>query len=263
MVADTSQAAEMPALNYNRFPEIGDPKSANIPLGNSELRGNGLAGIIGSSAALRQSLRLVRVVAPTDSTVLIEGETGTGKELIAEAIHKYSARSAGRFVKVNCAAIPAGLLESELFGHERGAYTGAVARSIGRFERANRGTLFLDEIGELPLDLQPKLLAFTQERQFERLGGTATIQTDVRLVCATNRNLREMVEERAFRADLFYRLSVFPIELPPLRDRPEDIRPIRAALCDGLRSPHAEADHGHFSGIPIGCGALLLAGQHP
>ena len=226
MVADTSWAAEAPALNHNRFFEIGDPKSANIPLGNSELRGNGLAGIIGSSAALRQSLRLVRVVAPTDSTVLIEGETGTGKELIAEAIHNCSARSTGRFVKVNCAAIPAGLLENELFGHERGAYTGAVARSIGRFERANRGTLFLDEIGELPLDLQPKLLAFTQERQFERLGGTATIQTDVRLVCATNRNLREMVEERAFRADLFYRLSVFPIELPPLRDRPEDIRPL-------------------------------------
>jgi formate hydrogenlyase transcriptional activator len=158
--------------------------------------------------------------------VLIEGETGTGKELIAEAIHNCSTRSTGRFVKVNCAAIPAGLLENELFGHERGAYTGAAARGIGRFEWANRGTLFLDEIGDLPIELQPKLLAVSQERQFERLGGTTTIHTDVRLICATNRNLREMVEERTFRADLFYRLSVFPIELPPLRDRPEDIRPL-------------------------------------
>jgi formate hydrogenlyase transcriptional activator len=167
---------------------------------------------------------MVRVVAPTDSTVLIQGETGTGKELIAEAIHKCSDRSAGPFVKVNCAAIPAGLLESELFGHERGAYTGAFARSIGRFERANKGTLFLDEIGDLPLELQPKLLRVMQERQFERLGGAATISTDVRVICATHRKLAEMVEEREFRADLFYRLSVFPIELPPLRARLEDIR---------------------------------------
>jgi transcriptional regulator with GAF, ATPase, and Fis domain len=166
---------------------------------------------------------MVQVVAPTDATVLINGETGTGKELIAEAIHKASHRSKGPFVKVNCAALPAGLLESELFGHERGAYTGAVGRSIGRFERANRGTLFLDEIGDLPLELQPKLLRVTQEQEFERLGGTATIHADVRMICATNRNLVEMVNERQFRADLFYRLSVFPIELPPLRDRPEDI----------------------------------------
>ncbi len=143
---------------------------------------------------------------------------------LAEAIHKGSNRSNGPFVKVNCAAIPAGLLESELFGHERGAYTGAVARGIGRFERANGGTLFLDEIGDLPLELQPKILRVMQERQFERLGGTATIHTDVRVICATHRNLIEMVNERQFRADLFYRLSVFPIELPPLRDRPEDIR---------------------------------------
>ena len=166
---------------------------------------------------------MVRIVAPTDATVLINGETGTGKELIAEAIHKCSDRSNGPFVKVNCAAIPAGLLESELFGHERGAYTGAVARGIGRFERANRGTLFLDEIGDLPLELQPKILRVIQERQFERLGGAATIHTDVRVICATHRNLVEMVDEREFRADLFYRLSVFPIELPPLRERPEDI----------------------------------------
>src|SRR6202140_1115538 len=180
--------------------------------------------IIGNSAALRRVLGLVRVVAPTEATVLIQGETGTGKELIAEAIHKCSDRSSGPFVKVNCAAIPSGLLESELFGHERGAYTGAIARCIGRFERANRGTLFLDEIGDLPLELQPKLLRVLQEMQFERLGSAATIHTDGRVICATHRNLVEMVDERQFRADLFYRLSVFPIELPPLRDRPEDIR---------------------------------------
>jgi transcriptional regulator with GAF, ATPase, and Fis domain len=155
---------------------------------------------------------------------LITGETGTGKELIAEAIHKCSNRSNGPFVKVNCAAIPAALLESELFGHERGAYTGAVARSLGRFERANRGTLFLDEIGDLPLELQPKILRVMQERQFERLGSATTIHTDVRVICATHQNLVEMIDERQFRADLFYRLSVFPIELPPLRERPEDIR---------------------------------------
>jgi formate hydrogenlyase transcriptional activator len=166
---------------------------------------------------------MVQVVAPTDATVLINGETGTGKELIAEAIHKCSNRSNGPFVKVNCAAIPAGLLESEFFGHERGAFTGAVTRSLGRFERAHRGTLFLDEIGDLPLELQPKILRVMQERQFERLGGAATIHADVRVICATHRNLPEMVDERHFRADLFYRLSVFPIELPPLRERSEDI----------------------------------------
>jgi len=203
--------------------EIEDTKLAKLVSDNSELRGSGLPRIIGNSAALQRVLRLVRVVAPTDASVLIQGETGTGKELIAEAIHKCSDRSSGPFVKVNCAAIPAGLLESELFGHERGAYTGAFTRSIGRFERANRGTLFLDEIGDLPLELQPKLLRVMQERQFERLGGAAPIRTDVRVICATHRNLTEMIDERQFRADLFYRLSVFPIELPPLRERPEDI----------------------------------------
>jgi formate hydrogenlyase transcriptional activator len=198
--------------------------AAKILLTTSETHGTGLARIVGNSNALVRVLDMVRVVAPTDATVLINGETGTGKELIAEAIHKYSDRSNGPFVKVNCAAIPAGLLESELFGHERGAYTGAVARGIGRFERAHRGTLFLDEIGDLPLELQPKLLRVMQERQFERLGGAATIHTDVRVICATHRSLVEMVDEREFRADLFYRLNVFPIELPPLRERPEDIR---------------------------------------
>src|SRR5712672_1412549 len=219
----TSRAAELPAIRHNASFEIEDVTPAKIALGSDELYDSGLPRIVGNSDALRRVLDIVRVVAPTDATVLINGETGIGKELIAEAIHKYSDRSEGPLVKVNCAAIPAGLLESELFGHERGAYTGAVARSIGRFERAHRGTLFLDEIGDLPLELQPKLLRVIQERQFERLGGAATIHTDVRVICATHRNLFEMVDEGQFRADLFYRLSVFPIELPPLRERREDI----------------------------------------
>jgi formate hydrogenlyase transcriptional activator len=223
MAANASWSVE-PAINYHASFEVDDTNPAKIELDSEELHGSGLPGIVGNSAALRRVLGMVRVVAPTDATVLINGETGTGKELIAEAIHQCSDRANGPFVKVNCAAIPAGLLESELFGHERGAYTGAVARALGRFERANRGTLFLDEIGDLPLELQPKLLRVIQEKQFERLGGAATIHTDVRVICATHRNLSEMVEKREFRADLFYRLSVFPIELPPLRERPEDIR---------------------------------------
>src|ERR1700681_4643165 len=224
MTANASRAFELPVINDNVSFEIEDPTPAKVALDGDQLRGRGFPRIIGNSAALRRVLEMVRVVAPTDATVLINGETGTGKELIAEAIHKCSNRSSGTLVKVNCAAIPAGLLESELFGHERGAYTGAVARGIGRFERANHGTLFLDEIGDLPLELQPKLLRVLQERQLERLGSTATIHTDVRVICATNRNLVEMVDKREFRADLFYRLSVFPIELPPLRERPEDVR---------------------------------------
>jgi transcriptional regulator with GAF, ATPase, and Fis domain len=219
----TSWAAELPATHHNAPPEIEYATVANFAFDNGDLRGNGLPRIIGNSPALRRVLDMVRLVAPTDATVLIYGETGTGKELIAEAIHKRSQRADGPFVKLNCAAIPAGLLESELFGHERGAFTGAVVRAIGRFERADRGTLFLDEIGDLPLELQSKLLRVIQERKFERLGGSATIQTDVRVISATNRNLMEMVDERQFRADLFYRLSVFPIELPPLRDRRDDI----------------------------------------
>jgi len=224
MAAQASWARKLPAVNASASFEIADVTSVQVALESDELYGSGSPRIIGNSAALRRVLGMVRIVAPTDSMVLINGETGTGKELIAEPIHKCSGRSNGPFVKVNCAAIPAGLLESELFGHERGAYTGAVTRGIGRFERANRGTLFLDEIGDLPLELQPKLLRVMQERQFERLGGAATIQTDVRVICATHRNLVEMVDNREFRADLFYRLSVFPIELPPLRERREDIR---------------------------------------
>jgi formate hydrogenlyase transcriptional activator len=223
MAAQASWATEAPAFSHTASSEIENATSAKIAPDSNELCGSGLPRIVGNSAALRRLLGIVRMVAPTDATVLINGETGTGKELIAEAIHKCSNRSNGPFVKVNCAAIPAGLLESELFGHELGAYTGAVARGIGRFERANRGTLLLDEIGDLPLELQPKFLRVIQERQFERLGGAATIHTDVRVICATHRNLVEMVDKRQFRADLFYRLSVFPIELPPLRDWPEDI----------------------------------------
>ncbi len=179
--------------------------------------------IVGKSAALRRVLKQVDTVAPTDSTVLIYGETGTGKELIARAIHNLSPRRPHTFVKLNCAAIPTGLLESELFGHEKGAFTGAIAQRIGRFEQAHRGTIFLDEIGEIPLDLQTKLLRVLQEREFERLGSARTLRTDSRLIAATNRDLGAMVEEQKYRADLFYRLNVFPIHLPPLRERAEDI----------------------------------------
>ncbi len=179
--------------------------------------------IVGSSRALRSVLEQVDTVAPTDSTVLIEGETGTGKELIARAIHDRSSRRGRTFVKINCAAIPLGLLESELFGHERGAFTGAIARKIGRFELAHHGTLFLDEIGDIPLELQPKLLRVLQEQEFERLGSPRTQTVDVRVIAATNQNLTDMVADGRFRRDLFYRLHIFPISLPALRERPEDV----------------------------------------
>jgi len=179
--------------------------------------------MIGSSFKFRQVLKQVETVAPTRSAVLINGETGTGKELIARAIHDLSPRRDQPIVQLNCAAIPTGLLESELFGHERGAYTGAVASSIGRLQLANGGTLFLDEIGDLPLELQPKLLRVLQEQEFERLGSTRTIRVDVRVVAATNQNLAGMVRDKQFRADLYYRLNVFPIKLPPLRERRDDI----------------------------------------
>jgi formate hydrogenlyase transcriptional activator len=180
-------------------------------------------GVVGSNARLKAVLEDVQIVAPADSTALILGETGTGKELIARAIHDLSPRRNFAFVKVNCAAIPSGLLESELFGHERGAFTGAIAQKIGRFELANKGTIFLDEIGDIPLELQPKLLRILQEQEFERLGSTRTQRVDIRVVAATNADLTPMVAERKFRSDLYYRLNVFPIALPPLRERCDDI----------------------------------------
>ena len=182
--------------------------------------------LIGSSERFRTVLDRINTVAPVDSAVLIQGETGTGKEVIAQAIHAAGSRRQGRFVAVNCAAIPSALLESELFGHERGAFTGAVAQTMGRFQLADHGTLFLDEIGDLPLELQPKLLRVLQERQVERLGGGRTTQVDVRVIAATNQDLWSMVQEREFRADLYFRLNVFPITLPPLRERKDDIKPL-------------------------------------
>src|SRR5260370_11939162 len=179
--------------------------------------------IVGRSVAMNRILGQIELVAPTNATVLILGETGTGKELVARAVHHISPRRERPFVTLNCAAIPTGLLESELFGYERGAFTGALSQKIGRFEMANRGTLFLDEVGDIPLDLQPKLLRALQEKAFERLGGTKTIPIDVRLVAATNRNLTQMMGDKLFRSDLYYRLKVFPIPTSPLRDHPEDI----------------------------------------
>ena len=183
----------------------------------------GFPRIVGKSPALRQVLQLVEMVAPSDSTVLLLGETGTGKELIARAIHDRSHRKSGTFVELNCAAFPTGLLEAELFGHERGAFTGAITQTIGRLELADQGSLFLDEIGDIPLELQPKLLRVLQDNEFERLGSTRTKKIDVRLIAATNRALEEMIIEKQFRLDLYYRLNVFPISIPPLRERPEDI----------------------------------------
>jgi formate hydrogenlyase transcriptional activator len=223
MHVQASWETEAPAVNNTASFEIEDTQSAKVTLDKREFCGRGLPRIIGQSAALQRVLGMVQMVAPTDSTVLIQGETGTGKELIARAVHDTSSRYGRPFVKLNCAAIPFDLLESELFGHEKGAFTGAIAQKIGRFELADKGTLFLDEVGDIPLALQPKLLRVLQEREFERLGSTRTHQVDVRLVAATNRNLLEMVKRNEFRSDLYYRLNVFPIPLPPLRERREDI----------------------------------------
>ena len=189
-----------------------------------------VSGIIGSSPAMRVILDQVKTVAPLDSTVLIQGETGTGKELVANAIHNLSPRRKNNFVRFNCAAVPAGLLESELFGHERGAFTGAVSRKIGRFELADKGTLFLDEIGDMPLELQAKLLRVLQEQEFERLGSTQTQRVNVRVVAATNCDLKKMMAEKLFRTDLYFRLNVFPITIPPLRGRREDIGDLAKAF---------------------------------
>jgi formate hydrogenlyase transcriptional activator len=212
------------ALAYREIFELKDKLAQEKLYLEEEIRSEmNFAEIVGKSSALRKVLKRVETVAPTDSTVLIYGETGTGKELIARAIHDLSPRKSKAFVKLNCAAIPTGLLESELFGHERGAFTGAIAQRIGRFEVANGGTIFLDEIGEIPLELQTKLLRVLQEREFERLGSSRTLRTDARLIAATNRDLEAMVAEQKFRSDLFFRLNVFPIQVPPLRERHGDI----------------------------------------
>jgi formate hydrogenlyase transcriptional activator len=209
---------------YRELAELKDKLAQEKLYLEDEIRGEiDFEGIVGQSSALRHVLKLVETVAPSDSTVLLLGETGTGKELIARAIHDRSHRRARTFVKLNCAAIPTGLLESELFGHERGAFTGAIAQKIGRLELADQGTLFLDEVGDIPIEIQPKLLRALQEREFERLGSNRTKKVDVRLVAATNRDLDKMMENREFRSDLYYRLNVFPIRIPPLRERPEDI----------------------------------------
>ncbi len=212
------------ACAFGQIRELKDQLSKEKLYLEDEIRTEmNFAQIIGSSASLRRVLKRVETVAPTDSTVLIYGETGTGKELVARAIHDLSPRRSKPFVKLNCAAIPTGLLESELFGHEKGAFTGAIAQRIGRFEVANGGTIFLDEVGEIPLELQTKLLRVLQEREFERLGSSRTLRTDARLIAATNRDLEAMVSEQKFRSDLFFRLNVFPVHVPPLRDRQSDI----------------------------------------
>src|SRR6476659_1492158 len=212
------------AVSYERIEELNAQLAREKLYLEDEIRSDyQFEEIIGRSAALARVLKEIQTVAPTDSTVLISGETGSGKELVARAIHQLSGRQQQAFVKLNCAAIPTGLLESELFGHEKGAFTGAINQRIGRFELANRGTVFLDEIGEVPLELQPKLLRVLQEREFERLGSSRTLRSDARLIAATNRDLASLVEEQKFRADLFYRLNVFPVHVPPLRERQDDI----------------------------------------
>jgi len=222
--ADQVAIALENALSYQRIEDLNERLAEEKVYLEDEIRtDNRFEEIVGQSRVLKAVLKQVETVAPTDSTVLIYGETGTGKELLARAIHDLSSRRQGTFVKLNCAAIPTGLLESEMFGHEKGAFTGAIAQRIGRFELAHRGSMFLDEVGEIPLELQTKLLRVLQEREFERLGSSRTIRTDARLVAATNRDLAALVEERQFRADLYYRINVFPITVPPLRDRRDDI----------------------------------------
>jgi formate hydrogenlyase transcriptional activator len=212
------------AMQYREVDESRERLAGESSYLRTEIRAErGFDEILGETPAITEVLRHITTVAPTNSTVLILGETGTGKELVARAIHNLSSRRENLFAKLNCAAIPSGLLESELFGHEKGAFTGAISRKVGRFEVADKGTLFLDEVGDIPQELQPKLLRVLQEQEFERLGSSRSIQVDVRLVAATNQDLGKMVEDRQFRADLYYRLNVFPIRLPALRERREDI----------------------------------------
>jgi formate hydrogenlyase transcriptional activator len=235
------------ALAYRELSQMKDARATEKLYLEDEIRfDQNLGSMIGESPAFQAVLRSIQVVAPTDATVLVQGETGTGKELVARAIHDLSGRSKRSFIKVNCAAIPATLLESELFGHEKGSFTGAFAQKIGRFELAHQGTLFLDEVGEIPLELQSKLLRAIQEQELERLGGNRTIRVDVRFIAATNRNLKQMVDEGKFRSDLYYRLHVFPLTVPPLRERKEDI----ALLIRYFTQKHAKRMNRPIQSIP-------------
>jgi len=248
------------ALNYRELSESKERLAKERLYLLNEIRSeHRFDEVVGSSAALKSVLEQIETVAPTDSTVLIEGETGTGKEVIARTVHNLSSRREHTFVKVNCAAIPSGLLESELFGHEKGAFTGALAQKIGRFELAHKGTLFLDEIGDMPLELQPKLLRVLQEQEFERLGGTRSIRVNARIVAATNRDLGKMVEEKQFRADLYYRFRVFPVTLPPLRERREDI----PALVRYFATKYAERMKKPITTIPSDAVDALVQYEWP
>jgi formate hydrogenlyase transcriptional activator len=246
----SSDPIVFPSRNYQQYDQPPRRKEdlveQNLSLEDDHRIEKEFRGIVGCNSKLKAVVENIQIVAPADSTVLILGETGTGKELIARAIHDLSPRRNYPFVKVNCAAIPSGLLESELFGHEKGAFTGAIAQKIGRFELANKGTLFLDEIGDIPLELQPKLLRVLQEQEFERLGSTRTQRVDVRVVAATNANLAPMVAEKQFRSDLFYRLNVFPITVPPLRERRDDIE----GLVRHFANKYAQRMGKHIVSIP-------------
>jgi formate hydrogenlyase transcriptional activator len=238
-----------PSRDYRYDPaprRIEELVAQDLPLQDDPTIEQEFRGIVGSNSRLKTVIENIQIVAPADSSVLILGETGTGKELIAHAIHDLSPRRNYPFIKVNCAAIPSGLLESELFGHEKGAFTGAIAQKIGRFELAHKGTLFLDEIGDIPLELQPKLLRVLQEQEFERLGSTRTQRVDVRVVAATNANLAPMVAEKKFRSDLFYRLNVFPISVPPLRERRDDVE----RLVRHFANKYAQRMGKHIVSIP-------------
>jgi formate hydrogenlyase transcriptional activator len=254
----TATAAQA-ATEVDRFRDLLEAVPGGIVEIGSEAADDTFEDIVGRSPAMRQVLGEVETVAPTNATVLILGETGTGKELIARAIHKMSPRRNLPFITVNCAAFPAGLLESELFGYERGAFTGALSQKIGRFESAHRGTLFLDEVGDIPLELQPKLLRALQEKTFERLGGIKTIPMDIRLLAATNRNLTQMMADKLFRSDLYYRLKVFPITTPPLRDHPEDI----PVLARHFTQKYAREMSKQIENIPLDTMRALMSWNWP